>query len=118
MGISSDTRQYYLMLCLIKRVVLGDVLVLQVRNVTAPPDLRGVEVELVRTRHHIDYLSLVEQGLHLILRVRRYRLRTRTDMPLEYLARSQLLLFYVLLRIIESDISYTPSSLSNKLLKK
>jgi hypothetical protein len=67
MGISSDTRQYYLMLCLIKRVVLRGVLVLQVRNVTAPPDLRGVEVELVRTRHHIDYLSLVEQGLHLIL---------------------------------------------------
>lgn len=39
-------------------------------------------------------------------------------MSLEHLARSQLLLFYVLLRIVESDISYTPSSLSNKLLEK
>jgi len=54
------------MLCLIQWVVLCSILVLQVRNMTAA-DLLRVEIELVRTRHHIDYLGLVEQGLHLIL---------------------------------------------------
>lgn len=38
-------------------------------------------------------------------------------MSLEYLTCSQLLLFNVLLRIVECDISYTPTSLSNKLLE-
>jgi hypothetical protein len=64
--VSSDTGQDYLMLRLIERILR--VLVLQVRNMTVA-NLRRVEVELVCPRHHIDDLSLVEEGLHLILRV-------------------------------------------------
>ena len=54
------------MLRLIERILR--VLVLHVRNMSVA-NLRRVEVELVCPRHHINYLSLVEEGLHLILRV-------------------------------------------------
>lgn len=80
-------------------------------------DLRGVKVELVCPRHHIDYLGLVQKGLHLVLRVGCYRLRAGADMPLEHLTRSQLLLFNVFLRVVKCDISNASPSLSNKLFK-
>ena len=64
--VCSHTRQNYLVLSLIKNILL---------LVNSGTHLSGIKAELVSPRHHINNLSLIEHGLHLVGRVCRYRLR-------------------------------------------